>query len=102
MCSSDLIWDTRHARGISAADIARALDVSPAYVSDVEHGRRKLTRLRTPVVEKLLGIQIGTLDAMYGTLPWRVAIVVEDDPRAAMSLAGALAEWRMVNERGGA
>lgn len=95
--AASLIRNTRFFKGLTNADIARALNVSAAYISDVEHGRRKLTKARTPDVERLLELPTGTLDLMYGQLPKRVADIVANDPYAAKSLANAINEWRMVN-----
>ena len=82
--------------GISAADVARYLDVSPAFISDVEHGRRKLTWDRTPSVERLLKMTPGTLDILYGRLPLALNLAIFNAPENAQPLARALVEWRMM------
>lgn len=97
--AGNLIRNTRFLKGLSAADIARALDVSAAYISDVEHGRRKLTKTRTPAVEHLLELTPGTLDILYGRLPSAVDAIIAAEPSQATTLARAILDWRMVTKK---
>lgn len=54
----------REAEGVTLRALARAIGVSPPFLSDVEHGRRTTTKLTE--IETVLNLKPGSLWAVAG------------------------------------
>ena len=60
----DEIRKRREAAGMTLRSLARSIDVSPPFMSDVEHGRRTTTKLTE--IETVLNLKPGSLWAVAG------------------------------------
>lgn len=60
----DEIRKRREAAGVTLRALARAIEVSPPFLSDVEHGRRTTTKLTE--IETVLNLKTGSLWAVAG------------------------------------
>lgn len=60
------IRKTREQQSVTLRALARVLGVSAPFLSDVEHGRRRLTPERVVATAKALGIDARELEAVAG------------------------------------
>jgi ribosome-binding protein aMBF1 (putative translation factor) len=60
----DKIRERREKAGMTLRALARIIDVSPPFLSDVEHGRRTTTKLAE--IENALKLKRGSLWAVAG------------------------------------
>lgn len=57
----------REQRGITLRGLARKIDVSAPFLSDVEHSRRQTDKL--PEIARALGVEVAVLEALDPRLP---------------------------------
>ena len=57
-----VIREAREAKGMTLRALARALEVSAPFLSDVEHDRRRPSRERLPSFAKVLGVELPVLE----------------------------------------
>ena len=69
----------REQRGMTLRALARAVDVSPPFLSDLEHNRRSTDRL--PQMERALDVPEGTLRQFDGRLTKDLADWLKDNPK---------------------
>jgi transcriptional regulator with XRE-family HTH domain len=72
----------RHARGIMQRDMAKALGVSPAYLSALEHGRRGA--VNWAMVQKI----IGFFNVIWDEAEELQRLALQSDPRVTIDTAG--------------
>jgi transcriptional regulator with XRE-family HTH domain len=61
----ELIKETRLAKNLTQADVAKSLDLPQSYVSKYESGERRLDFVETALVCEALGISIEEFAAAY-------------------------------------
>lgn len=76
------IRELRHARGITQKEMARALGVSPAYLSALEHGRRGLPSWA------LLQKMVGYFNVIWDEAEELQALAAMSDPRVVVDTSG--------------
>lgn len=74
----DAIRERRAAARMTLRAVAKALGVSAPFLSDVEHGRRRLSEDRVVALEKLFGCKPGELGRHVATRT--VVYWLERDP----------------------
>lgn len=66
---SFVIKQEREAQGLSQRQLAIRSKVTPAYICDVEAGRRGMSSAVAKRVSKVLGLHTDYLEAMSGRIP---------------------------------
>ena len=81
----------RTEKGLTMGDVARALEVSVVYVSDVERSRRDpFVKEKMVKVAALLGIDIATLETKAALARGKVSLPMKKVPARAREAAVAL------------
>jgi len=63
------IREAREKMRVTLRELARTIGVSAPFMSDVEHGRRRLTAERVDAVAKALGMKAKDLESICGICP---------------------------------
>lgn len=78
MTLGEAIYTARQERKRSLRSVAAKVGITPSFMSDIEHGRRKPTEARLGAIAKAIGVAVQTLQDM--TLTREAAHALENDP----------------------
>ncbi len=78
------IRDMRIKKKMSLRQLAKAIDVSPAFMSDVEHGRRSTNKLKE--IAKVLGVSQKKLKDLDGRVSIELREWLKKNPKVVRML----------------
>ena len=83
-----LLRREREAGSRTLAEVSEAAGLSPAYLSEVERGRKEISTERLIAVARTLGISVAAIyRELAGGLDGAVAVPVPADPQARLRMA---------------